>query len=424
MYFNMKQEETSRMIGDDINIINNIKKGRLNINRFQQKYKFFKNFFYLTLIIFLILSIFTEIDNTKRITRTSILTRSRFFMKNCTEGILINSNIQSSTKNSQTKISVVIPVYNSEKTIKAAVRSIQNQNMAEIEVILVNDFSKDSSLSVIKELMKEDQRIKLINNEKNMGALYSRNIGILEAKGKYVMNLDNDDMFMDSDVFDIVFDEAEKTHFDIIGFGAIDGPSYDCIITQMYEDYFHNHKDGLIVRQPELNYFHVIKNGKFRVNDLHVWGRLVKTGIYKKAINNLGLTAIGEDRKTCFLSWAEDSAMSTILFHFAYSYKFIKKLGIFHWISRETASYTRPDEECFFGEIYFYDLMCDCFEKNEFGIKLLVEKAKDIKGNKFYDLKNEKNKRFLKAVLEKFINSVYVTKKERDNLKKMFKDVI
>ena len=238
------------------------------------------------------------------------------------------------------------------------------------------------------------------------------------------MNLDNDDMFMDSDVFDTVFEEAEKYNFDIIGFGAIDGPKYDCIITQMYEDYFHNHEDGLIVKQPELNYFPIVQKGKFRVNDLHVWGRLVKTEIYQKTINSLGLTAIGEDRKTCFLSWAEDSAMSIILFHFASSYKFIKKFGIFHWISRETASFTRPGDECFFGEIYFFDLMCDFIEKNEFGIKLLIEKAKDLRSNWFYDLNNEKNKKFLKAVLEKFINSEYIKDKDRDYFKRLFKGVI
>lgn len=424
MYYNMKQEETSRMIEEDITIFTKIQKGKINIKRIKTKRNFYQNIFYLIFIIFLIQSFFTDIDNTKRPTRTSLLTRARNFMKNCTGGILLNSNIQSHNPNNLIKISVVIPVYNCEKTIKAAVRSIQNQNMGEIEIILVNDFSKDNSLFIINELMNEDPRISLINNEKNMGALYSRNIGILKAKGKYVMNLDNDDMFMDFDVFDTVFEEAEKDNFDIIGFGAIDGPKYDCILTQMYEDYFHNHEDGLIVKQPELNYFPIVQKGKFRVNDLHVWGRLVKTEIYQKTINSLGLTAIGEDRKTCFLSWAEDSAMSIILFHFASSYKFIKKFGIFHWISRETASFTRPGDECFFGEIYFFDLMCDFIEKNEFGIKLLIEKAKDLRSNWFYDLNNEKNKKFLKAVFEKFINSEYIKDKDRDYFKRLFKGVI
>ena len=422
----MSNEETSLMIQEKTIIYNSskTKKESLINERLITKYQYHTNFYFLTLIIFIILGIYTDIDNTKRITRTAYLTRGRYFMKNCTDGILESTKPQPSNPDNSTKISVVIPVFNCEKTIKSAVRSIQNQNMTNIEIILVNDFSEDKSLEIIKELINEDPRIKLINNEKNMGSLYSRNIGILDAKGKYVMNLDNDDMFMDSDVFDIVYNEAEQGNFDIIGFGAIDGPSYDCIMTQMYEDYFHNHEDGLMVKQPDLAYFPIVKKGKFDVNDLHVWGRLVKSEIYQKAINNLGLTALGEERKTCFLSWAEDSAMSIILFHFANSYKFIKKFGIFHLISKETASFTREGDECFFGEIYFFDLMCDFLEKNEFGIKILVSKAKDLRSNWFYNINNEKNKNFLKAVLNKFIDSEYISTKDRNNLKNMFKDVL
>ena len=63
-----------------------------------------------------------------------------------------------------------------------------------------------------------------------MGALYSRNIGILNAKGKYIMNLDNDDLFMDSEVFTDIYNEAQETNFDIIGFRAIEANNYENIL--------------------------------------------------------------------------------------------------------------------------------------------------------------------------------------------------
>ena len=66
-----------------------------------------------------------------------------------------------------------------------------------ILVILINDHSRDNSLNVILEIQKEDPRIKIINNEKNLGILYSRSKAVLEAKGKYILNLDNDDFFLD-----------------------------------------------------------------------------------------------------------------------------------------------------------------------------------------------------------------------------------
>ena len=78
--------------------------------------------------------------------------------------------------------------------------------MSKIEIILV----KDNSSKIIEELSLEDPRIKIINNQKNMGTLFSRNIGILNSNGKYIMNLDNDDLFIDKDVFNTVIMKQKK----------------------------------------------------------------------------------------------------------------------------------------------------------------------------------------------------------------------
>jgi glycosyltransferase involved in cell wall biosynthesis len=339
-------------------------------------------------------------------------------MKKCFEGEFLNNN--SNSFSNESKITVVIPVYNCEKTIKAAVRSIQNQNMADIQIILVNDFSKDNTSKIIQELSEEDPRIRIINNGKNMGALYSRNIGILNAKGKYIMNLDNDDLFMDTDVFDVIYDEIEKTKFDIIGFRCVDAPSYNPIFTQIYEDYFHDHKVGLIVRQPELKYFPIERNNKFSPNDYHVWGRLVKTEVYQKAINNIGISAIGEDRKYNFLSWAEDSAMSVVLFKFAKSYKFIGKYGIFHYIARTTASITQPQANKFFGELYFFDLIFDFSDNDVRGKKNAYHKAIDLRYSNEFTLGDERNVMFLKAILKKIFNCQYISEEDKNQIKKAY----
>jgi glycosyltransferase involved in cell wall biosynthesis len=116
--------------------------------------------------------------------------------------------------NNTPKITSIIPVFNASKTIKAAIRSIQNQNMDDIEIILVDDVSTDNSTSIINELMIEDRRIKLIKNKRNRGILYSRSIGALNAKGKYIMALDNDDLFING-IFNKCYEEAEKNNLDI-----------------------------------------------------------------------------------------------------------------------------------------------------------------------------------------------------------------
>ena len=67
------------------------------------------------------------------------------------------------------KISAIINFYNNKKTLSRAIKSIQNQNILDMEIILVNDFSSDNSLSIAQNAQKNDPRIKIINNKKKYG---------------------------------------------------------------------------------------------------------------------------------------------------------------------------------------------------------------------------------------------------------------
>lgn len=95
-------------------------------------------------------------------------------------------------------MSIIIPVYNCEKYISKCINSIINSyKHDDLEVIIVNDGSKDNSEEIIKMFMKKDKRIKMIN-KKNSGPSAARNRGILEARGYYLMFVDADD-FLDKD---------------------------------------------------------------------------------------------------------------------------------------------------------------------------------------------------------------------------------
>jgi cellulose synthase/poly-beta-1,6-N-acetylglucosamine synthase-like glycosyltransferase len=111
---------------------------------------------------------------------------SKNFLEKCIRGLLNNITI---IKTEKPKISAIMTFYNNKKTISRAIRSIQNQNISDIEIILINDFSTDNSLSIVENIQKNDSRIKIINNKKNMGTLFSRSIGVLSSKGKYIQNL-------------------------------------------------------------------------------------------------------------------------------------------------------------------------------------------------------------------------------------------
>ena len=135
-------------------------------------------------------------------------------MNKCINEILINKN--NLITFDKPNITVIIPAFNCEQYIKYSIKSIQNQNMNNLEILIINDLSTDKTLQSIEEMASQDYRIKIINNKKNMGTLYSRCIGVLKSNGKYIFPLDNDDLFMNDDVFSIAFNEAEIGKLDLM----------------------------------------------------------------------------------------------------------------------------------------------------------------------------------------------------------------
>jgi glycosyltransferase involved in cell wall biosynthesis len=112
------------------------------------------------------------------------------------------------------KVSVVIPVYNVEKYIRECLESLINQTLNEIEIILINDSSTDSSGEICKEYASKDSRIVLINNTQNIGSGFSRNAGIDIAKGEYLGFVDPDD-WIDLDFYEKLYEKAKSEDLDI-----------------------------------------------------------------------------------------------------------------------------------------------------------------------------------------------------------------
>ena len=94
-----------------------------------------------------------------------------------------------------------------------------------------------------------------------MGTLYSRCIGVLQSKGKYIFPLDNDDMFFEDDVINIVYEEAYNFNYDIVGFKSIVANNYKADISQMKNDRF-MHYINLTVYKPELSLFGISNKGR------------------------------------------------------------------------------------------------------------------------------------------------------------------
>ena len=101
------------------------------------------------------------------------------------------------------KVSVIVPVYNVEKYVKKCILSILNQTYSNLEIIVVNDGSTDSSLEIIKELSIKDSRIKIYSKE-NGGLSSARNYGLKYSSGRYVGFIDIDD-YIESNMFETLY---------------------------------------------------------------------------------------------------------------------------------------------------------------------------------------------------------------------------
>ena len=106
-------------------------------------------------------------------------------------------------------ISVIVPIYNTEKYLRECIESIQRQTYSNLEIILVDDESTDHCLAICDELALKDHRIKVIHKE-NGGAADARNVGTLQANGEYIIYIDSDD-WIHIDMFQILYEALRKT---------------------------------------------------------------------------------------------------------------------------------------------------------------------------------------------------------------------
>ncbi len=113
------------------------------------------------------------------------------------------------------KISIILPAYNSEKYLKSCIESISNQTFDNLEIIIINDCSTDNSLKIMQKYAKKDKRIKIINNEQNLGYGKSINIGIKIAKGKYISIVESDDT-IEKNMIEKLYRETLEKDYDII----------------------------------------------------------------------------------------------------------------------------------------------------------------------------------------------------------------
>lgn len=189
----------------------------------------------------------------------------------------------------QSLVSIIIPVYNREKTLGRCVESVLNQTYQNLEIILVDDGSKDRSVEIAKKYAKEDRRIKVIA-KKNGGVSSARNTGIDAAAGEYLQFLDSDDYIENNMVEDMVYQlQTERTQLAVCGFREL-----------------HSSRPE-IIRKPETKTVTLVKNMDSRVKGL------IENCLLQSSCNKLYVRSLIRERFTSNLHYGED-----LLFCLAY----------------------------------------------------------------------------------------------------------
>ena len=250
-----------------------------------------------------------------------------------------------------------MPIYNGGRYLKNSLVSIEIQNLKEIEIILIDDCSTDNSISIIEDYMKKDLRIRLIKNIKNRKILYSKSIGALNSNGEYIIELDQDDMFIRENAFQILYSEAKTHGLDLVQ------------MRDFFKNEFH-FKKRTTVNQIGLHYIHS-KNIHYKVqpelkeqiftknNNYLLWGLLIKTDLYKNAIFHLWPLIMNYQ-----IIFNEDYIITTMIAKLAINYKYINSFALIHLKHLKSISNNHSENNEFYLSLYFY-----AYYLNEYYIK-------------------------------------------------------
>ena len=397
-----------------------------NINITAQKNYFYLTILFLILILFLVsLFIFTRFKHKQNSNEYFISKNvedeykdSKEYYKMIKDGVLYEKDkIYYPTNNP--KISIVLPVHNGEAFIKEAILSIQNQDFKDIEIIIIDDKSTDNSVDLINEIMKKEPRIRFYQNEENKGILYTKAKGILSAKGKYVMTLDDDDKYLQRDAFTTLYNEAEKYDLDIIRFRTIQSTIFSS--KEIFS--FKRENDTPIIYQPKLSNFMFYKgdNGNIVQNGGNLCNQIFRTDLFQNVKKEIDDKYINikmnhhDDFLLFFLLTRKARSLKMInrIFYMIVVTKFLHGPKVEY--RRKEKNINRDNLACR-AYLIFIEIIFDKTENN------VEDKKIPFSQLETWYFNNEcKYNKFVREMgiqlCKKFLSSVYIEEKDKDKIK-------
>ena len=176
------------------------------------------------------------------------------------------------------ELSIIIPVYNVEKTLRRCVESVFRQSFQNFEMILVDDGSTDNSATMVDEIARTDNRISVIH-QCNQGLSAARNTGIKAAKGKYITFIDSDD-FIAQDTYKGVMDLLDAhPEYDILEFSVIEKYGSKAQHPLILDDCVYQNKQEYWLKGQAYHHTYAWNFQKARILKMHIhfqssWRRL------------------------------------------------------------------------------------------------------------------------------------------------------
>ena len=316
-------------------------------------------------------------------------------------------------KRKNPKISLIIAIYNERHFIKTIYSTILKQELKDIEIIFIDDASKDNSVDYIKELMEKDKRIVLLQNKENRKAFYSRNKGILNAKGEYVLIIDPDD-YLINNILIKAYEIAHKYQLDILQFymmiGKVENPNW-------WRDL--KYSDGVLIGNAEVRkvfYYCISRN---------LVDKLVKREVFVKSIKFMKEEFYNENYEI-----NDDDTAFFGLVHVAETYGFLEEIG-YLYKEHSTEKYnTRLDPKrrnivmrSLFNIMKYFYFQSDNnqLEKNNMAYSYFDKSTNFIKRHI-----NEVTEGFdfFEEILDLYYNSTYFNEIQKTNIKNIKQIII
>jgi len=357
------------------------------------------------LLILLIIYINLKYGKNKLFIKVSI----KHFVRDCFN---LKKYYRKSVKVAFPYLSICIPSYNMKSYIKKVVLSILNQTFQNFEIIIVNDKSKDTTLAEIKKLQLEDNRIKLINHSKNLGVYNSRIDALISSKGKYIILIDPDDILINPNLLQELYNYNLKYNLDIIEYTVICHIEKSNTI-KIIERYYHFHNfSKTIISQPELDdifyYWNSTNNSLSKVGCRVIWNKIIRRKTLMKSIIYIGKVYYKK-----FFITAEDTIINLISLHFAQNYSNIDVPGYMYNIKEKSMTHgnkTRKIEIlfCYNHLLYFkkFYTFTKNFNKNR---TILFNELLDLNKRltRLYDIAKRKKRREILFFYQEILNDKY-----------------